>query len=287
MEKLLDAVSDCVRESGVNLIRFTVMEDPDHISTAEFVRVCRCLDLYSVAKVFTVTAVGLLWDDGKLGTEETLGEIFGNDIPADADPAWRNVTVDQLLLHRAGYPNGYLDIDARSLYTFGTHDFLNYLFRTKPIYTPGEGSSYSDAAFYMLSRIVSRRAGEPMDNFLWHRLFLPLNVSEAAWSKCPMGYPMGATGLYMSSEDAAKLGYLYLTGGKWRDKRIFSEAWTETVITRAYELHPVGRGSAFSKGGMYGQMLLVVPDRHRVVCWQAYGGEDSDLLMRLSCELQS
>ena len=283
MKELLDAARRFAHESGFNLIRFTVMEEPCRVSTAELVRVCRCLDLYSVAKVFTVTAVGLLCDDGRLDTNETLGDIFGRDIPCDANPAWRNVTVDQLLLHKAGYPSGHLDIDARSLHSFGTHDFLRYLLTADPVYIPGSDEAYSDAAFYMLSQIISRRAGEPMDDMLWRRLFMPLGIDEAAWSKCPMGCPMGATGLYMSSEDTAKLGYLYLNGGTWNGERIFSEKWADTVISRGYELKPAGRGSAYCKGGMYGQMLVVVPERRRVICWQAYDSGDNTPLLNIAC----
>lgn len=285
MKNLIDRVTEFEKDSDLNLLRYTVMDRDGNAETKEFAHVCRCQNLYSIAKAFVVTAVGILRDDGLLDTDETLGDIFVHgEIPDDVDPLWRGVTVDQLLLHRGGYPSGYLDIDTIPIYKFGTADFLEYLFRTKPAYVPGEESRYSDAAFYMLSRVVEARAGEAIDNFLWRRLFLPLDISEMAWSKCPMGHPMGATGLYLNSEDTAKLGCLYLRGGDWKGRRIFSEEWADITLSRGYELKPVGYGSAYGKGGMYSQMLLVVPEYDRIVCYQSFTEDGDRKLLELSCE---
>ena len=52
-----------------------------------------------------------------------------------------------------------------------------------------------------------------------------------------MGYPIGATGLYITTEDMLKLGILYLNNGVYLGKRYVSEEWVRLVISREYEFH--------------------------------------------------
>lgn len=233
-----------------------------------------CLNSYSVAKAFTVTAAGLLYDRGLLTTEEKILDIFREEFPQEYDPKWERMTVDHLLRHRGGFPAGYLDIDAQDISTYGTEDFLSYLFRTELAAEPGTQWLYSDAAFYLLSRVVTRKTGRLLDELMWREVFSPLGFQEMAWSKCPLGYPMGATGLYLRTQDMAKLGALYLRRGVYEEKRILSEAWTGLVLERGYELCPVGGKNAYGKGGMCGQMLIVFPEEDRVLAWHSFDSRD-------------
>lgn len=233
-----------------------------------------CQNSYSVAKAFTTTAIGLLWDDGLISTDERIVDIFADELPEGMDEAWREMTVHHLLTHACGFPVGYLDIDAIDPNTFGTPDYLDYLFKTKLDYIPGQGNAYSDAAFYLLSRVVSKKAGEKLDEYLWPRLFYPLGFRELSWSCCPKGYPMGATGLYIYTEDMAKLGQLYLRGGEYNGQRLLSEAWVETVKARGYEFHNLKNGKAYGKGGAFGQMLMFMPEEDAVLAWHSFDGGD-------------
>ena len=147
-------------------------------------------------------------------------------------------------------------------------DYLSLVLRHPLDYDPGTREVYSDAAFYLLSRAVGRVLGEPMDNFLLRELFTPLGFQEVAWSHCPHGSPMGATGLYIRAQDMVKLGELYLRGGVWNGKRILSEDWVALALREGYEPRPVGKG--YGKGGMNGQMLYVCPGSERVIAWHGY-----------------
>ena len=109
-----------------------------------------------------------------------------------------------------------------------------------------------------------------MDDFMWRELFYPCKVREAAWSKCPQGYAMGATGLYTRSIDIARLGQIYAHGGMWGERRILSEEWVNLAKERAYSLNLRANG-AYTKGGMRGQMLMLLPHCHRAVAWLGCG----------------
>ena len=57
-----------------------------------------CCNCYSVAKAFTVTAVGLLYDRGLMTPETRVAEVLADLLPADADPNWQRVTAGHLMV---------------------------------------------------------------------------------------------------------------------------------------------------------------------------------------------
>ncbi len=273
MSKYLEYLTEAARKSGGTFYKITEI-CKGKIETVTLSPGNACQNSYSVAKAFVTTAIGMLYDGGLLDPSERIVDIFADKLPENMDPNWRLMTVHHALTHTCGFPLGYLDIDAIDATTLGTDDYLDYLFKTKLDFVPGTKWAYSDAAFYLLSRVVSQKSGEKVDDFLWTHLFYPLGFREMAWSKCPQGYPIGATGLYIYTEDMAKLGELYLRGGVWQGKRILSEEWVEIVQTRGYEFANICSGRAYGKGGAFGQMLLYIPEQERVVAWHSFGGGD-------------
>lgn len=247
-------------------------------------------DCYSISKVFTVTALGLLFDDGKLDTDEKIVDIFKDELPENMDMAWNNVTVDMLIRHCWGIEHGFLDIDIEDINSYqaiyGTrNDFINIVLSQNLTYEPDTKEVYSDAAYYLLSRVVTKKTGEKLYDFLRKRLFNPLEYEETAWSCCPMGYSMGATGLYIRPGDIAKLGQLYLDKGLHKGQRIISENWCNMVLERGYELRKFGSG--YAKGGMYGQMLYIDPCRNLSVAWLGYDSNNASMkMMQFICGLK-
>lgn len=233
-------------------------------------------NIYSVSKVYTVTAIGILCDKGLLSTQDTVTRILGSECPEGYDPYWDSTTVDMLMRHRIGFPGGFdTDVYDASKYDF---DYLKQIMLKKWVCPPDTERRYEDAGYYVLSRIVNKVSGKPLFAFCWENIFYPLGFKEAAWSCCPQGHAIGATGLYLRIEDMVKLGAVYLNGGEYMGKRIVSEEWVKTVLRRQYEFAPNGIKDSYSKGGMNGQNLLVIPSENRVVAWQGYdihpGGPD-------------
>ncbi len=273
MSEFLTYLAEATKKAGGSFYKLTEI----HQGISETVTLTptnACQNSYSVAKAFTTTAIGMLYDDGILSTDERVVDMFADILPNGMDERYQSMTVHHLLTHTCGYSCGYLDIDAIDANTLGTDDYLMYLLKTKLDYAPGEGYNYSDAAFYLLSRIVAQKIGRKMDEFLWERLFYPLGFKEMAWSRCPKGHPMGATGLYIYTEDMAKLGEVYLNRGVYQGKRIISEAWVDMVEQRSYEFANILGGRAYAKGGAFGQFLMYMPEDDRVVAWHSFGGGD-------------
>lgn len=271
-KQLLDRVVQEAKKGQGTYYKITLVEKGE-AGTALVTPANGAQNCYSIAKAFTVTAIGMLVDGKLLSVDEKVCDILRDKLPTDIAPKWEQMTVHHLLKHSAGFPVGYLDIDAKDHTAIAGNDYLGYLLNTKLRYTPGRESRYSDAAYYLLSRIFTEKSGEKMDDYLLKHLFYPMEFREMAWSKCPMGYPMGATGLYLYTEDLAKLGVLYLNRGVYGGKRLISEEWVDTVLREGYEFERTS-GGGYGKGGMNGQMLVFYPDRDRVAAYHSFGGED-------------
>lgn len=236
-----------------------------------------CNNCYSIAKVFMVTALGMLHDDGLLDVKKSLKLYLGNLIPPNADPAWQVATVEDAMTHKLGFDTGFLDIDVENASEYPSREYLDLVFSQPIVYVPGQHRQYSDGAYYLISRLINEVAGEKVNELLNRRLFQPLKVREVAWSCCPQNHPIGATGLYLSAYDLVKLPTLYLQGGLWEGQRILSKEWVDKVIGNEYELTTKKPSGLIGKSGMYGQMILFSREKNFAVAWHAFSTENEKI----------
>lgn len=229
-----------------------------------------CTNSYSVAKAFTVTAIGMLWDQNKIRVEDNVYKLFENDFPKHFDSRWESVTIEHLLTHKVGFGRGFLDIDVENIADYPSNDFLQVVLSEPLPLLPGSFYQYTDAAFYLLSRIVTKVTQEKLVDFLRPILFGKLGFQELAWSCCPYGFTMGATGLYIRTSDMVKLGWVYANGGKYNDQHIISQEWVNLVLEKQYEFTKRDDNGTYAKGGMLGQMLCFSITRKEALAWHAY-----------------
>ena len=266
---MIEKINRKVFDKQLNIYSIAMMDDRG-IQTRSPRPGDACTNSYSVAKFFTMTAIGMLWDQGKLRMEEKVFDIFQEEFPEAHDPKWHDVTVEHVLKHMVGFGEGFLDIDVEKISDYPTDDFLHIVLSRSLTYQPGQTGVYSDAAYYLLSRIVTKRSGMHLDEFLRPVLFGIMGFQEAAWSKCPRGFCMGATGLYIRTADMVKMGYVYASGGQYDGKTVVSADWVRLAIERGYCMKQHGDTGIYSKGGMFGQMLAFSPEQHFACAWQGY-----------------
>ena len=272
MSRFLDDLAAFASLQSFPVIRFAEIVGDGEPETVNLTETNRCQNVYSVAKAFCVTAVGILWDRGMIRLEDKVCSILSDELPSEGmDDRWRLCTVEMALSHQIGLPGGFLDIDVTHMREFG-EDFLHYMLTFPLQYIPGTNSIYTDGAYYLISRVVEKIAGLPLDDFIWREIGLPLGFEELAWSHCPQGHAIGATGLYITAADMAKLGALYLGHGAYQGKCVFSHEWADIVFENCFSFDPHRTGKYYAKGGMNGQKLYVIPCQNRVVAMQSYGG---------------
>ncbi|MCQ2474538.1 MAG: beta-lactamase family protein [Clostridia bacterium] len=273
MSRFLEDLTLFLKEKDEHLIRVSEYKN-GVIETVEFEETDYCRNVYSVAKTFAMTAIGILYDKGLIKVEDKVCDILSDELPERGmDERWRNATVENALTHKLGLPGGFLDIDCNKSSVF-TENYLDYMFRYPLKCDPGTEYCYSDGAFYLISCIVEKITGICLDTFLWKELFLKLDFQEVAWSHCPKGHAMGATGLYIHSSDMVKLGALYLNNGVYNGDRILSEEWCRLAVEKHYALDWDDEShTVYQKGGMHGQSLMVIPGSKRAVAVQSFNGD--------------
>ena len=242
--------------------------------------------LYSLSKSFTSTAIGLLFDDGKLSVEDKVLSFFPNDAPTEISDDLASMNIKHLLTMNSGHEVGTMPK------MFEAEDG-NYVkaFLAQPLsYTPGTHFLYNTGATYMLSAIVNKVTGHDTFDFLTERLFKPLNILDADWQRDPKGISVGGYGLRVQTEDIAKLGQLYLQKGKWNGDQLLSEAWIKQATSKqtesnegdsdwsqgyGYQFWRCKPAPGFYRGdGAFGQYCIVIPHKNTVI---AINGESSDM----------
>lgn len=267
---MFNKIQNFIRENNLNFYDIAVMT-PDGIESMKMQPCNHCNDSYSVTKAFITTGIGMLWDEGLISLDDPILKYLGKYLPEGCDPKWADVTITHCLKHLIGIDKEFFDIDSYSANTFGTKDFLAFIFSRPLPYAPGEFYKYTDSAFYLLGRVIHAVSGEYADRFLMQRLTAPLDFSEIAWSMCPHGHPMGGTGLYVKAEDMVKLAWLYKNKGVYNGQRILSEAWVDTVISRGFEfLRREESADLIGKGGMHGQIIMFSESHPYAFAWHSY-----------------
>jgi CubicO group peptidase (beta-lactamase class C family) len=161
MNELLERLDNIAKENGINTYRMSI-STADGFETIKRLPGNPCQNCYSVAKLYCVTAIGMLFDEGKLTPDTTIAEIFADELKEYGIPAekWGKVKLDHVMRHEVGFGKGFLDIDTEDITKYPTDDFLYMVLDRELVYAPGEMRVYSDAAFYLISRVVTKISGE-------------------------------------------------------------------------------------------------------------------------------
>ena len=232
---------------------------------------------HSMCKSITGMAAGLLIDEGKLDLSENIYKIFHDKGSTWAKIFRPEVTVENLMTMTSGVTFNESGI-------VSGNDWLESYLNAPVSEKPGTKFQYNSLNSYVLSAIITERTGMPMDEYLKPRLFDPLGITDYLWEKCPRGITKGGWGLFMQTEDMAKLGQLYLNKGKWNGKQIIPESWAEASVTKkvdsiegtygyGYQLWMEERPGSFEYNGMLGQNVLIYPDVDMVIVTNA-GNEE-------------
>jgi len=91
----------------------------------------------------------------------------------------------------------------------------------------GQEFFYNTGALRLVSAIIRKTTGRPLDEFARATLFEPLGITEVEWIRVKGDTDAGG-GLRLRPRDMAKIGQLVLAGGRWSDRQVVSKAWIET-----------------------------------------------------------
>ena len=254
----------------------------------------------SASKTFTAMAVGFAVNEGKLHLDDHVADFFPEHLPAKVSDYARMVTVKDLLIMESGHKSDPLMALLTSMEGKSTEEMLRSLPNAKPWeavffshpfeYKPGTEFCYDNLATYMLSSLVQKVSGEKLVDYLVPRLWEPLGIPNPHWDENGQGVTAGAFGLYLRTEDLAKLGLCLLDGGKFQGKQVIPESWVKEATScqgpsygefigalfglkketsdqmqgYGYQLW-MGLHNSYRIDGSGGQFALVIPEKNAVV----------------------
>jgi CubicO group peptidase (beta-lactamase class C family) len=216
---------------------FTEMENPIPMQEDTI------FDLASISKIFTSTAVMILFEKGLFQLDDPVAKY----IPEFAQNGKENVTIRQLLTHTSGFTAWI------PLYTQGNsrEDRLQLVFKQGLSHAPGTTYEYSDLNMITIGALVERLSGVREDVFVKEHITDPIGMKdtmynppaslknriaateyqttpnrglvwgvvhdENAWS---LDGVAGHAGVFSTAEDLAKLAHIFLNDGKYGGKTI-------------------------------------------------------------------
>ncbi len=237
-------------------------------------------DIYSHAKSYTSTAVGIALAEGKLTLEDKLADYFPEALPKDPQPELFRITLRHLLTMSSGFNYAYLmRFDRRA--GVALPDYLTYMLSRPVEYEPGDHFVYSTGDTYLIGRMVEKATGRNLSEYLYEKLFFPLGQGFPIWECCPAGHPMGGAGLFMRLTEMMKLGQLYLSDGIWKGERLVESSWIREATAKQIDI-PGEENNVWKQGygyqfwlsaipgcyradGAYGQITAVLPERGLIV----------------------
>ena len=292
MSEYLQAVKDCaedlhsimVVQHGKVLAEHFFVPDTAHV-------------LHSVSKTFTSTAVGFAISEGLLHLDDKIVDLFPESVPENASDTLSRITIRHLLTMNSGHgkdPTG----SVRSNDGDWVRGFMEW-----PIeYEPGTCYCYNSLGTYVLSAAVQKVTGQKVVDYLESRLWQPLGIDKPKWLESPAGINTGGWGLYLHTEDLAKMGLCILNGGKFAGKQVIPADWVKEMSAKQVPCCPAGtnevqmrernvdpatsdwlqgygyqmwrcRHNAFRADGAYGQYIIVIPEKDAVVVTTAQIGD--------------
>ena len=229
---------------------------------------------YSMCKSIVAMAIGILIDEGKLTLIDTLEDIF-SEYKGKFKLHKKTITVKNLLDMTSGS-------EFNEAGSISGNDWIKGFLEAGTKFEPGTQFEYNSMNTYMLSAIVTQKTGKSLFDFCKERIFDPLGIKRVFWESCPKKITKGGWGLFIRTEDMAKLGQLYLNKGRWNGTQIVPRKWVEEstipqIMTGREDSTYYGyqlwinedRVGSYAFNGMLGQNVFIYPDINMVVVTNA------------------
>jgi CubicO group peptidase (beta-lactamase class C family) len=242
--------------------------------------------MQSVTKTVTSITIGIAMTRGDFPADldTPVVKFFGAYKISNLDERKRRMTLRHLMTMTTGleWHEDLPNIDPRNPVNImeGSHDWVQYTIDQPMANEPGSVWVYNSGAAQLLSHIFKQVTGKRVDEYAAEHLFKPLGIRHY-WKLTPTGLPDTEGGLYLSSRDLAKIGYLILRNGKWDEKQIVSAEWVKASVTPKvatekgstqygylWWLHPYGNTPGkfvWAAHGFGQQHLIIIPEYELII----------------------
>jgi CubicO group peptidase (beta-lactamase class C family) len=241
----------------------------------------------SVTKSITSILVGIALDKQMIGSlDQRVYEFF----PEYKGTRWIDRKYDIAIKHVLTMAAGvdwdeitFLHPDPRNPNTlmYKSDHPIGYVLDKKQIDPPGSRWRYSSGLTVLIGGILKNATGQYADKFADQYLFKPMGIADYLWLKHADGTIYTHGDLFSRPRDMAKIGYIMLNQGKWKDNQIVSQEWIKESTRKHIDTFKgygygyqwrVGKSvmcdreiEAFWASGTGGQKIYVFPKLDLVV----------------------
>ena len=242
--------------------------------------------IHSCTKSIVSALIGIAIEEGYLeGVGQGVLDILPDREIANLDADKEAMTLENVLTMSTG-------LDCRDSYLYrwqglsemrASDDWVQHMLDLPMVAPPGSSFEYCNGGSFLLSAMLQEVTEMKAADFARDRLFGPLGITDFVWPESPQGINIGWGELRMRPHDLAKIGYLYLRGGRWDNRQVVPSAWVE-ASTRSHIGGTLQKGygyqwwvrddAVFMALGYAGQYLVVVPAHDLVVVFTSDLPED-------------
>jgi CubicO group peptidase (beta-lactamase class C family) len=227
--------------------KFTEMDNPIPMENNTI------FDLASISKIFTATAVMILFEKGLFNLDDPVAK----HIPEFAANGKDNVTIRQLLTHTSGFTAWI------PLYSKGTsrEDRLRLVLNQSLKNVPGTTYEYSDLNMITLGILIEHLSGQRQDEFVREHITDPLGMKDTMYNPpASLKYRIAATeyqaipnrglvwgevhdenawsldgvaghaGVFSTANDLGKLAHIFINEGKYGGKKILKSETVQVLL---------------------------------------------------------
>lgn len=239
---------------------------------------------FSMAKSIVSLAIGCAIDEGLIrDVDQPVSDFF----PEFTGYNGKVLTLRHLLTMSAGvdFQEAYTSPFSPTTQLYYGNDLKKVTFAMQEIAEPGVYFEYQSGVTQLLTFIVEKATGESISHYVSRKLWTPMNAEEdALWSlDKPEGIEKAYCCFNSNARDFARFGQLMLTGGRWNDRQIISEAYIKEALTpdtslvnkehndtnKAYGFqfwHLTYEGLSIPyMRGILGQYVFAIPEHNAVV----------------------
>ena len=201
----------------------------------------------SVTKSFASTLIGIAIDKGMIkDTDEDLVSFFPEYKKLLGEKG-KKIKLRHVLSMTAGLDWDeitYLYSDNRNPYWImlgpERSNIIKYILSRPVKEEPGHEFIYNGGLSILLGKIIEKRSHLKTVDFAQKYLFEPLGIEKYEWGYYDFKREVSKTdgGLYLRPRDMAKLGYLYVNKGQWKNRQIISSKWINEATKRHIDLYP-------------------------------------------------
>jgi CubicO group peptidase (beta-lactamase class C family) len=191
------------------------------------------INMMSASKSVVALGIGLLVTDGKIKSlDQPVSDFY---------PEWKQgqkaaITLRMLMNHTSGLQN----VPYAPAEIYPAPDFIQLALAAELSDPPGTKFSYNNKAMNLLSGIIEKASGKPMDTFLDERLFKPMGMTHSGWVEYDKaGHPQAMTGWTADAADAARIGQLVLDEGRWQGRQLISPSFMREMTAEGSPLSPM------------------------------------------------